>query len=454
MRQFLFRLFPAVWSLSRRITARFTPLGALLAASMSGAALFGADPYQTHAFRLAALLLAAFIVAGIANLRWRPRLRIERVLPAVMSMEQTGSYRLIIHNLGRKIEEGLIVKDHLSLRFPTWNAFIEANNTALSQRDNWFDRRVGFLTWARLVCRLQGGETPPLSLPTIPAQASISVGVPFFPARRGHVVFSHVEIHRPDPLGLLLARFRQPLAGALTVLPVRHVLPPLPEPAAVAVFQGQHGIARAVGQSNEFLSLRDYRPGDAHRHIHWRSFARQGKPIVIQFAAEQTCRHTVIVDPFLAAADETAFEALVSAAASLMLAGPRPGEAIDELIVLGDPLQRVPALGSQEASRRSVLALAELQSTAVEPITQLRDLAARNLLGRNTLFVLSCVWDAAREQLCAEWRRREIPFIWLHVQDAPDMDIDPEPTSYALLRPRHLAADLRRNLATRHARAA
>jgi hypothetical protein len=46
------------------------------------------------------------------------------------------------------------------------------------------------------------------------------------------------------------------------------------------------------------MSLRDYRPGDPLRHVHWRSWAKFGKPIVKEFQDEFFVRHALILDTF------------------------------------------------------------------------------------------------------------------------------------------------------------
>ena len=57
-------------------------------------------------------------------------------------------------------------------------------------------------------------------------------------------------------------------------------------------------MASSVGESEEFVSLRDYRRGDPMRHIHWKSWAKTGKPIVKEFQDEFFVRHALILDTF------------------------------------------------------------------------------------------------------------------------------------------------------------
>ena len=61
--------------------------------------------------------------------------------------------------------------------------------------------------------------------------------------------------------------------------------------------------------------MRDYRPGDPIRRIHWRTWARTGKPVVKEYQDEYFVRHALALDTFLPAGGPRLEEA-VSVAAS------------------------------------------------------------------------------------------------------------------------------------------
>ncbi|MCK7478688.1 MAG: DUF58 domain-containing protein [Candidatus Moduliflexus flocculans] len=64
------------------------------------------------------------------------------------------------------------------------------------------------------------------------------------------------------------------------------------------------------------MSLRDYRQGDPLRHIHWRSWAKTGKPIVREFEDEFFVRHALVLDTFTDHPQSAVFEEAVAVAAS------------------------------------------------------------------------------------------------------------------------------------------
>jgi uncharacterized protein (DUF58 family) len=92
---------------------------------------------------------------------------------------------------------------------------------------------------------------------------------------------------------------------------------------------GVEGGARA-GTGLDYIGVRDYRPGDAMRAVHWRSVARTGRLIVREFE-DETHRAVALV---LAGEDageapDSAFEALVTAAASIARVASGRGHRVD-----------------------------------------------------------------------------------------------------------------------------
>ena len=100
------------------------------------------------------------------------------------------------------------------------------------------------------------------------------------------------------------------------VLPRRYRLPEPNLPGEACFQLGGEALSNAIGQSGEFLGLRDYRPGDALRHIHWKSWAKTGRPIVKEFEDVFFPRYGLVLDNFAGPGDEDLFEEAVSVAAS------------------------------------------------------------------------------------------------------------------------------------------
>ena len=153
------------------------------------------------------------------------------------------------------------------------------------------------------------------------------VKVPLTVRRRGQVEFGVLELRRPDPLGLFMAVRSFALPMQLLSLPRRFPVPNIALKSERRYQKGGISLALAVGDSQEFASLRDYRPGDPKRHIHWRSFAKTGRLIVKEYQDEYFDRHALVVDTLLATDSPQLLESVVSVAASIT-AGERPHDSI------------------------------------------------------------------------------------------------------------------------------
>jgi protein-glutamine gamma-glutamyltransferase len=75
----------------------------------------------------------------------------------------------------------------------------------------------------------------------------------------------------------------------------------------------------AIGTSGEFVGLREYRPGDPLRQIHWKSWARTGRPIVKELEDTFYPRYGLVLDTLSTERNDTCFEEAVSVAASFAL---------------------------------------------------------------------------------------------------------------------------------------
>lgn len=99
--------------------------------------------------------------------------------------------------------------------------------------------------------------------------------------RRGRLPAPRFSVETTFPLGLFRAWSYAPLEAWCWVYPrpdaVRDLPPRRPEGSA------QRG-ALQPGEE-EFHSLRDYRPGDPIRRLHWKTLAREGQPMIKLFAA-------------------------------------------------------------------------------------------------------------------------------------------------------------------------
>jgi uncharacterized protein (DUF58 family) len=118
--------------------------------------------------------------------------------------------------------------------------------------------------------------------------------------RRGKYKFRTMELVTRSPFGLLERRVTVSEPDEMIVYPTVgqmtrrwHQL----QRQAAETRRGQRHDRSA--QQQEYHGLRDYRPGDSPRWIHWRTSARLGKPMVKEFEQQNEQDLAILLDPWL-----------------------------------------------------------------------------------------------------------------------------------------------------------
>ena len=135
----------------------------------------------------------------------------------------------------------------------------------------------------------------PLFIPYLAAGRTAELSYTVTCARRGWFPFGPVPLATHAPFGLWAARRLAPVAGPEGVL----VFPETRPLARLDLFDRQPAVETSLaraGLGGEFLGVREYRPGDPPRHVHWRTTARAGRLIVKEFAEEQQPALTLALD--------------------------------------------------------------------------------------------------------------------------------------------------------------
>lgn len=260
------------------------------------------------------MLLAAGL--GWAMLR-RAKLKAVRQLPRLATARKPLDYRVTVHNLGRSKLAGASLLDFAPDNRPSLAMFSGSREPGEEKR-NIFDRTFCYYRWEwlqKMLTSFSPVQSPPL--PPLDSEESTSIKLTLTPNQRGIIALTDLRVCLPDPLGIFQRCCKTETAhDQLIVLPHRYRLPLLDLPGRAQFQLGGEAASSAIGQSGDFTSVREYRPGDPIRHIHWKSWARTGKPIVKEYEEVFFPRYGLVLDTFASAEDADLFEEAVSVAAS------------------------------------------------------------------------------------------------------------------------------------------
>ena len=413
-----------LWRLDRRMARKLTAGGWLILGLAVASAVFGLNTTETLIYQVFGLAVALLLVAAIASARLGVRVAVSRTLPGVATAGVAFGYTLSIRNLGRKAATSLEIQEILGTERPAARDFI-AHKVHEDRTRNLFDRLVGYPRWVSLMRIRLGARPPEASVERIAPGEAVSLALECVPLRRGVLRMDAVSLGRMEPLGLMRALRRVALPEAVLVMPRTHPAATLTLPGTRRLQPGGVAFAGRVGDAEEFMSLRDYRPGDTPRRIHWKAWARSGRPVVKEYQDEFFVRHALLLDTF-SPPDAAAFEAAISLAASLVMNPGSKDSLLDLMFVEKRAYTLTRGRGVGEATE-----LLRVLATVAPSSGKFEELAEAALLGAARMSGALCVllaWDEPRRDLVAALRGRGIPLrVWIVRDEADEAALDPGP---------------------------
>jgi hypothetical protein len=179
-----------------------------------------------------------------------------------------------------------------------------------------------------------------------------------------------------------------------------------------------------VGESEEFISMRDYRPGDPLRRIHWKSWAKVGKPVVKEYQDEFFVRHALILDTFHKTGHSPAFEGAVSIAASYACTI-QTQESLLDLMFVGTQAYCFTAGRGLAHTDQFLEILASVMPCTDGGFAQLTPLVLSRTHLLSGCICVFIAWDDERKQLINYLKGVGIPVIVYVITDAGQDGVTP-----------------------------
>jgi uncharacterized protein (DUF58 family) len=405
-----YRGFSGLWHWAGR---RFTPAGLCVAGGWLAAGVVGVDIENTVTYQSFALLFALLVFSGASSLFFRARFSASRLLPRFGTAGQPLHYQVRVKNLTAKPQVGLTVLDDLAdprPAFDEWLAFKLAEGRQI---------RPFRVTKRRPRSPFRIATAKAAAVPPLPAHGEVSVAMELLPSRRGVLRFTGVTVACPDLLGIFRAFRRMAAPQSVLILPKRYPLPPIALPGQLRYQEGGVALASNIGRSEEFVALRDYRQGDPLRHIHWRSWAKTGKPIVKEFEDEFFVRHALVLDTFTDEPYSEVLEAAVSVAASFACAVVTQ-ESLLDLLFIGNQSYCFTAGRGLGTSDQMLEILASVHNCPDRPFAELEHLVFNHLSVVSGCICILQKWDDVRRHFVDQLKALNVPVLVLVVVPSGD----------------------------------
>jgi uncharacterized protein (DUF58 family) len=417
-KRLLYHSFRLSYLVGRWYKHRFTKAGLVVLVGLLVTGAVGMDTTRTMAYQAFTFLWFLVLVALVWSRLFPARFEAHRILPQFTTVGERFTYVAVIKNRTEKTQIGLTFLESFQDPRPTLEELSHTQEPG-EQNRNVFDRMVGFHRWQWLIAQKRGAKVDEQPLPPISPNGEGEIRVEVLPTRRGRLGFTEIIIARPDPFGLYKSFARVSARQSVLVLPQRYPIPPINLPGTRRYQPGGVALAHSVGDSEEFMSMRDYRPGDPLRRIHWKSWAKTGKPIVKEYQDEFYVRHGLILDTFQKSEDGESFEEAVSIAASFA-SSVQTQESLLDLMFVGPEAYCFTSGRGVAHSDRMLEILASVRACQDKPFSTLVPLVMeRSSLLSGCICVL-LGWDADRKDLVFLLQELGIPTMVLVITGGED----------------------------------
>jgi hypothetical protein len=399
MRRFIYRALRIASAIDHWLRERLTHAGWLVLGIAGAAAAAGLDTNQTVTYRAFTFLAALLLLSFIVSLFFRARLEATRELPRYATAGERCVYRIVVANRGARALSGATVLERFRDPRPGYEEWKRTREPG-EERRNWWDRTVGYFRWRWLIERRLPRDAMPGELPVLAPGERQELRLSFTPRRRGRIEMAGLTVGRSDALGLVRGLARLPLAARLIALPRRYRLPEIALPGKRKFQPGGVSLAASIGDSEEFLALRDYRPGDPLQRVHWKSYARTGKPVVKEYQDEFFERHALVLDTGTGRGEDAAFEDAVALAASFVYTIDTH-ECLLDLLFVGDGVRAYTAGRGQMQSQHMLEVLAAVAPSEPAAFADLSRAVAGRRDSLSSVILILLDWDEERRKLAA-----------------------------------------------------
>lgn len=420
MKSLLYGLFFLSHTIIQWFKIRFTILGTGVIACLVISAIVGIDTKRTMAYQIFAFLLALIGIAVVWSFYFKDRFTVSRTLPKFGTVGIKLQYPVTIENRTSKNQIGLKLREIFADPRPSKAEFSKYLKN-YAKKSRFVSLSVIYYRWLKLIKQNQGATTKAIPIPFIAPRSKVKAIVELTPYRRGVIRLSGAMVARPDPLGLFNACQKLHLPQSILILPKRYQIPPFELFGSRKAQSGNTSLASSVGDSEEFMSLRDYRPGDALRKIHWKSWAKIDKPVVKEEQAEFFVRHALILDTFQTTQHNESLEEAVSVAASFACDF-HSSESLLDLMFVGESAYCFTSGRGLGNTEQMLEILASVQACQEKDFAVLTSSVMKRISLLSGCICVLISWDEPRKELVRYLEALKIPNLILLVTETEPKD--------------------------------
>ncbi len=403
--RFLHRIYSRTghwgWRVSRRIRA--FGWGVLLVTII--AAVLGTNIEDSAIYMIFCVCMSVIVVSSWWVLFRDAKVSAKRELPQFGTQGRELQYSITVQNNHSKPLKAMLFEEWPSTSSPSFETFAHTPEPG-EERRNIVDRLLLYYRWCWLQERKRGFDIVEASqVPrSIASNSSDSIRLKFIPQYRGIIELKDLRILLPDPFGLLQRCISvHNTLETITILPKHYPLNQLSFIQKAHLNQGEENPSNRIGQTKDFLHLRDYHSGDAVRSIDWKSWARTGTPVVREYEEHLIPSYGVLLDT--SGHLDAYFEEAVSVAASFIAHSINHSCHLN-VMYIGERAYRFHSKKGTSQYKKLLKILATLENRQKTHFQNLRETVLRTCDSLAMILLIFPGWNSERQRLFSELQQK------------------------------------------------
>lgn len=294
---FFYRAYSKFSKRGNSLRLKITPAGMIVISVCVISGITGINIFSSGLYRVFTISLSLIIVSYFGRNKKFPDLKIRVFFDRQYKAGERSHFGVRIYNESKKDIRGIELLPATESLTPSKEEFINIKEPGEEKRNFW-DRNIYYFRWLWHTFRKYRVEFESVTVGKIESDSHTTFDMDFLPVRRGHVKFEGFYVLQKSLLGLFYTYRFFSVKEDIIILP-KKVKPDREFEKRIALEnefrdRGLHSLAHKH-KSGDFVGLREYVPGDPYKNIHWKTWAKTGKPAVVEKGFEKIREYTLIL---------------------------------------------------------------------------------------------------------------------------------------------------------------
>ena len=282
---------------SRSLRLKMPPFGMFTIGVCIVSGLAGLNIFSSELYRIFTLSFSLLLISYIFRKKPVTGVSVKVFFDKQYIAEERSNFGVRIYNDNPFDLYGLELIPVTEPLIPDKKDFLEIKEPGEEKRNIW-DRNVYYFRWQWHQFRKHKAEFDPVKIDLIRKNSFLDINYPILPVRRGKIRFEGFYVLNRSVGGLFYSSAYYASGDNIIILPKK-----IPEKHRLrdrVLLENELAVRGKINISQkhkvgDFIGLREYVPGDPYRNIHWKTWAKTGKPAVVEKGVEKIREITVLL---------------------------------------------------------------------------------------------------------------------------------------------------------------